>query len=92
MREHEADMNQRGSVRRPGVKDVRVVKFYITDAARGGFFARQHKLAFVEVNADDAAISPDPLRQLEAYVSARAAGVDHSEIRKRLEGIEQRLR
>ncbi|MER8596035.1 hypothetical protein NKH33_31705 [Mesorhizobium sp. M1182] len=68
------------------------MKFYIADAARGGFFARQHKLAFVEVNADDAAISPDPLRQLEAYVSARAAGVDHGGIRKRLEAIKHRLR
>ncbi|SJM34291.1 hypothetical protein BQ8482_400020 [Mesorhizobium delmotii] len=30
----------------------------LLNGAQGGFFARPHKLAFVEVDADDADISP----------------------------------
>lgn len=86
MREHEADVNQRGFVRWPGMEYVRVCRSLAQRLLR----ASTSLLSSKSMPTTRPLVPPPaPTRCLH---SARAAGVDHSGTRKRLEPIEQRLR
>ena len=92
MRHHEADIDERGSPRRPLFHHAALVELDMADIAAFCFVARRRELGLVEIETDHPATRPDALGQLETDVAAAAARVDHRQPGKRLETIEQSFR